>query len=173
MRIARLGIALISVVAADLCHAQQNQRPEAIEVSSNIFRGLAISDEPTIKSNCDVSGYARFRVFEYEAMTPIRIVRVERKESDAELTTRTFEGDGRPLTSVIEALDAARWQGLVDVFAGSGFWTAGIRDDVWMPDGLKWLVEGCKDGIFHSLLLYPEQDRRMDHVTEYMAAMAK
>lgn len=164
---------MIGVLASNLCCAQQSQRPETVEVSSSIFRGLAIPDEPSIKSKCAAGGYAGFRLFEYEAMMPIRIVRVERNMGAIELTSRTFGSDGSPPTSAIEALDAARWHQLVDAFGRSGFWTADIRDDVWIPDGLKWLVEGCENGTFHSLLLYPEQDRRMDDVTEFMTAIAK
>jgi hypothetical protein len=173
MRIAGLVVALISVFAADLCHSQQNQRPEAIDISSHIFRGLAIPDEPSIKAKYDVSGYAGFRLFEYEAMTPIRIVRVERSEGAAQLAMRTFESTGALSTLMVKAFDAARWHQLVTVIALSGFWTAEGRDDLWIPEGLKWLVEGCENGTFHSLLLYPEGDRRMDDVADFMAAIAK
>jgi hypothetical protein len=169
----RLSIALFSVLAANLCHAQQSQRPEAVDISSNIFRGLSIPDEPSIKAKCDASGYAGFRVFEYEAMTPIRILRVERNEGSAQLSIRNFESNGTPSTTAVKPIDATRWQQLVDVFAQSAFWTTEVRDSFWIPEGVKWLVEGCENGTFHSLLLYPEQDRRMHDVTESMAAMAR
>jgi hypothetical protein len=45
---------------------------------------------------------------------------------------------------------------VVTISARSGFWTAEVGDDVWIPEGVKWLVEGCENGTLHSLLLYPE-----------------
>jgi hypothetical protein len=71
---------------------------------------------------------------------------------------------------VVKAFDAAPWHQLVTVIARSGFWTQKGR---MMFEYWKWLVDGCEDGTFHSLLLYPEGDRRMDDVAEFVAASAK
>ena len=150
----------------------QQHRTDEDELSSRVFRGLGISGEPSLYDQCANNEYAAFRIFEYIAMSPLSIIRAESIDDASRLTKITFDNEGKP-DSVTKDLSSTQWNKLVDVIRASGFWEAEAEESVWNPDGLKWLIEGCYQGAFHSLMLYPEQDYRMHEAATYVRSLAK
>lgn len=153
-----------------VCHAQSTQPADEGDISGDIFRGLAIPNEPSIHAKC-AGKYEAFRIFEYAGMSPIAIIRTELEQSGPRLHIRQFES-GR--SSAVETVDlnVTQWAELVDVFETSGFWTLESDPDVWMPDSWSWIIEACHKGRFHLIQLYPERDFRMNDVFEHMVQLA-
>ena len=151
------------------CHAQSAQSPDEGDISSYLFRGLAIYNEPSILAEC-TGEYEAFRIFEYAGMTPIGIIRAERKHSAPRLYIRKFESGGSSEAAAVD-LDGTQWAELVDVFQSSGFWTSESEAEVWMPDSLSWIIEACYKDKFHSIKLYPERGFQMNGVVEHMVAL--
>ena len=152
-----------------VCHAQDEKGLEERDITRYIFRGLAISNEPSILARCD-SAYEAFRVFEYAGMTPIGIIRAERENRVSRLYVRKLES-GQFSEAVVTDLDGTHWAELVDAFQLSGFWSSETETGVWMPDSLSWVIEACYKEKFHLIKLYPDRDFRMNEVFEHMMAL--
>ena len=171
----RFGYRMVLVPGIIMCiavasHARQLHGIDDGEISSHVFRGLGIAGEPSLYKQCAKNGYAALRLFEYTAMSPVAITRVESIDGTSRITKSTFDNQGKR-HAVTRDLNPAQWQDLIDVIRVSGFWAAETDGSTWDPDGPTWLVEVCHQGIFHALRLYPEQDPRMQEIATYLAKL--
>lgn len=145
--------------------------PDNADMSSYIFAGSNISDEPSILKKCN-EGYSAFRYIEILGGYPIGLIRVENVDGTPNLTRRNFTNHTDPEKSE-SILSSQQWQEIVTAFETSDFWSLDGNPSVWMPDSLSWFFEACHHGSFHALRLYPHRDFAMNDVAQFLIEIAK
>jgi len=126
---------------------------------------------PSIRDQCDET-FSAFRIVEVHGGTPIAIAYVENASDEIQLTRHRLPR-GRLEDTEIVALTPEQWDTVYGLFVQSGFWAVTPRSDLWMPDGYQLWIEGCIDGEFSSVALYPEYDNRMVSTLEFLSKIPR
>lgn len=157
-------LVLLSVASPCTAHA------ENVEASSYVFRGFNVEDEPSIRANCS-GEYGAFRLLELAGGALQAVVRAERTLDGARLHYQ--KAAGKAFEKFDRILKYAEWSDLVVRFDSSGFWSSETKTEVWAPDDLRWVIEGCVNGRFHSVSLYPHREAYMNEAIEYLMALRR
>lgn len=161
--------ALILVIFASIpANAQSTDPDYHIDYAPIMSRGFGVSDEPSMLDHCD-GGYAGFRIFEHVGGRPLALVRVEKIDNGARITTRTFE-NGRTRKTARMSVSEAEWTELIDLIEKSGFWTYKIDEGVWDPEGRTMWIEACLKRQFRSISVYPERVGLVVDIVDFLSA---
>ena len=165
----RLVLLTTAAIAGVSFQSLSDEQDYQIDYAPILSRGFAIADEPSILEQCH-EGYSAFRIFKHAASSPIAMSRIEKLPSGTRATERIFE-NGRPPEVHKYDLSESEWGELLDLFKKSGFWLYEVDDSMWMPDSLTLWIEGCVDGEFRSISIYPERDDFMIKILDYMGLL--
>jgi hypothetical protein len=133
---------------------------------------LSVGGEPSILEECG-RDYSAFRILEYADNRPVWIIRAERIGERQRISLRTHQRTQYSAKSntTLTGLTQDQWAVLLETFSKTGFWELETDLSQPKPDGPTWLIEGCANGVFHYLQLYPARDLRMKSAWEYLSTL--
>lgn len=162
-----LALVIGALVLSQAQLAQPQTHPFAY-----VLPELSVGGEPSILEECG-RDYSAFRILEYADNSPVWIIRAERIGERQRISLRTHQRTEYSTKSntKLTGLTQDQWTALLEAFSKTGFWE--LETELSQPnaDGPTWLIEGCADGVFHYLQLYPAQDLRMKSAWEYLSTL--